>query len=74
MSLAFHLPALPACPTRSPRQARLAAAIRHAVRAALALAKQVGRAALVLAIFALMLAAAMAVGLLIWVPHVHVNP
>jgi len=51
----------------------VAAAIRPATRAALTGAKQVGRAVLVLGIFALMLVAAMAVGLLIWVPHVHVN-
>jgi len=73
MSLAVHLPARPASPTGSPRQGGVAAAIRPATRAALTGAKQVGRAVLVLGIFALMLVAAMAVGLLIWVPHVHVN-
>jgi hypothetical protein len=46
---------------------------RHAARAALVGAKQVGRAVLVLGVFTLMLAAAMALGLLIWVPHFHVN-
>ena len=48
-------------------------AIRRAARAALAGAKPVGRAVLVLTIFAAMLAAAMAVGLLIWLPRFHVN-
>ncbi len=73
MSLAFQLPLLPASPTESPRQGRVAAVIRHPAFAALAGAKQVGRAVLVLGIFAVMLAAAMALGLLIWVPHSHVN-
>jgi hypothetical protein len=73
MALAFHLPARPASPARSPRQGRGAAAIRRATRAALAGAKQVGQAVLVLGIFAVMLAAAMALGLLIWVPHFHIN-
>ena len=73
MSLAFHLPARPASPTGSDRPGGAAAAIRRAGRAALAGAKQVGRAVLVLGIFALMLVVAMAVGLLIWVPHLHVN-
>ena len=73
MALAFHLPAPPASPTGSPRQGRGTAAIRRATRAALVGAKQVGQAVLVLGIFAAMLVAAMAVGLLIWVPHVRVN-
>jgi len=51
----------------------VAAVIRHVAFAALAGAKQVGRAVLLLGIFAVMLAAAMALGLLIWVPHSHVN-
>jgi hypothetical protein len=73
MSLAFHLPLLPASPTESRRQGRAAAVIRHAAFAALAGAKHVGRAALVLGVFVAMLATAMALGLLIWVPHFHVN-
>jgi hypothetical protein len=73
MSVAFHLPAPPAAPIESPRHGKVAAAIRHAARAALVGAKQVGRAVLVLGVFTLMLAAAMALGLLIWVPHFHVN-
>jgi len=73
MSLAVHLPALPASPTRSSRQARLSATIRRATRVALVGVKQLGRAVLVLGIFALMLVAAMALGLLIWVPHFRVS-
>ena len=73
MALAFHLPALPASPTGSPRRGGAAAAIRYAARAALTGAKQVGQAILVLGIFAVMLVAAMAVGVLIWVPHFQVN-
>src|SRR5262249_9012341 len=73
MALAFPLPARPASPTRSPRQAGGTPAIRRAARIALVGAKQVGRAVLVLGIFAVMLAAAMALGLLIWVPRFHIN-
>ncbi len=73
MPLAFHLPAAPAAQTGSPRQGRVAATIRRAARAALAGARQVARAILVLGTFAVMLVAAMALGLLIWVPHLHVN-
>ena len=73
MSFALHVLAPPAASTKSPRQGRVAAVIRHAARAALAGAKQLGRAVLVLGIFAVMLVAAMAVGLLIWMPHFHVN-
>ena len=73
MSLTVQLPVLPASPTELPRQGRVAAVIRHAALAALAGAKQVGRAVLVLGIFAVMLAAAVALGLLIWVPHSNVN-
>jgi hypothetical protein len=73
MSLAFHLPALPAHPTKSPRQGRVAGAIRRAARAVLTGAKQIGRAALVLSICAVMLLTAAALGVLIWVPHSHVN-
>jgi hypothetical protein len=71
--MVFHLPALRASPSGSSRQGRVAAALRHAVRTALAGAKQVGRAVLVLGIFAVMLAAALALGLLIWMPQFHVN-
>jgi hypothetical protein len=73
MSLTTRRPAMPARATESPRQGRVAAAIRHSARAALAGAKQVAQAVLVLSIFAVMLTAAMAMGLLIWVPHFHVN-
>jgi hypothetical protein len=73
MSLAVHLPALPASLTGSPRQGRVRSGIQRAARAALTGVKQVGRAVLVLVIFAVMLAAAMVLGLLIWVPHFHVN-
>jgi hypothetical protein len=73
MSLTIRRPAMPAHPTKSPHQGRMAAVIRHAALAALAGAKQVGQAVLVLGIFAVMLAAAMALGLLIWVPHSNVN-
>ena len=73
MSLALHSPAVPAPATESPRQGRATAAIRQAAGAALTGAKHVGRAVLVLGIFAVMLATAMAVGLLIRVPHSHVN-
>jgi hypothetical protein len=72
MSLTLRWPALPAHPTKSPRPGRTVA-IRHAARAALAGAKQVAQAVLVLCIFAVMLLTAVALGLLIWVPHVHVN-
>ena len=73
MSLTIRWPALPAHPTKSPRQGRVAPAIRHAARAFLVGAKQVGRAVFVLAIFAAMLGTAMALGLLIWVPHIRVD-
>jgi hypothetical protein len=73
MSLTLRWPALPAHPTESPQQTRVSVAIRRAARAALAGVKQVARAVLVLGIFAVMLVAAMALGLLIWVPHSHVN-
>jgi hypothetical protein len=73
MSLAFHMPMRPAPSTDSPRRGRVAAAVRQTVRAALAGAKQVGHALLVLSIFALMLVAAVAMGLLIWVPNFHFN-
>jgi hypothetical protein len=73
MSLTFRWPAPPASLTEWPRQSGVSPAIWHATRAALAGAKQVGRALLVLAIFAVMLATAMAMGLLIWVPQFHVN-
>jgi len=73
MSLTIRWPALPVHPTETPRQSRVAVAIGRAARAALAGAKQVGQAVLVLGIFAVMLVAAMAMGLLIWVPHFHVN-
>jgi len=73
MSLTTRWPALPAHPTKSPRPGRVPIAIRHAARAALAGAKQVAQAALVLCIFAVMLLTAVSLGLLIWVPHLHVN-
>jgi hypothetical protein len=73
MSLTIRWPALPAHPTETPQRSRVPVAIRRAARAALAGAKPVGRAVLVLTIFAAMLAAAMAVGLLIWLPRFHVN-
>ena len=73
MSLALHPPAPPVSGTKSRRQGGAAAAVRHAARTAWAGAKQVGRAVLVLGIFAVMLATATALGLLIWVPHSHVN-
>jgi len=73
MSLTIRWPAPPAHPTEMPQQSRVVVAIRRAARAALAGAKQVGRAVLVLGTFAVMLGAAMAVGLLIWAPHFHVN-
>jgi hypothetical protein len=73
MSLALHAPVVPAPLTESPRQGRAGAAIRQAAPAALAGAKQVAHAILVLGIFALMLVAAAAMGLLIWVPHFHVK-
>ena len=73
MTLADHLPNRSRFPIESFRRGRGATAIRHAARSTLAGAKQVARAVLVLAIFAVMLAAAMALGLLIWVPHFHVN-
>ena len=73
MSLTIRWPALPVHPTDPRRKGRVAAALRHAARAALVGAKQVGRAAFVLAIVAVMLATAMALGLLIWVPHIHVD-
>ena len=70
MSLAVHLPA---SPTGSLRQGRVRSGIQRAARAALIGVKQVGRAVLVLGIFGVMLAAAMALGLLIWLPHFHAN-
>jgi len=73
MSLTIRRPAMPARATESPRQGSVAATVRHRARAALAGAKQVGRAVLVLGIFAVMLVAAMAMGPLIWVPDFHVN-
>jgi hypothetical protein len=73
MPLAFHMSPLTAYSTESPRQGRAGAAIRQAAPAALAGAKQVAHAILVLSIFALMLVAAAAMGLLIWMPHFHVN-
>jgi len=73
MSLTIRWPALPAHPTESPWQSRLAVAIRHAARVALAGTKQVGRALLVVGICAVMLARAASLGVLIWVPHSHVN-
>ena len=69
VSLAFNGPALPGHIAKSLRQDRIATAIRRAARATLVGAIQVGRAMLVLAIFAVMLAAAAASGLLIWVPQ-----
>jgi len=73
MSLAFHVPVRPAASTKSPRQGRVAAAIRHAARAALTGVKQVAQAVFVLGIFAVMLATAASLGVLIWVPHSHLN-
>lgn len=71
MLLAFHLPAPPATPTESPGPGRAAAAVRQAARAALAGAKPVYRGALVLGVFALLLAATLALRLLIWLPLFH---
>jgi hypothetical protein len=73
MSLAFHLPVLPADPAKPRHRGGVPDAIRCAARAALAGAKQLGRAVLVLGIFAVMLLTAVALGVLIWVPHSHVN-
>jgi hypothetical protein len=73
MSLALLSPALPVSRTKSLRQARAAAAIRQVMRAALAGAKQVGRAVLVCGVFAVMLAVAMALGLLIWLPRFQIT-
>jgi hypothetical protein len=73
MSLTTRWPALPVRATESPRQGSVAAAVRHRAGAAVAGVKQVAQAVLVLVIFAVMLAAAMVLGLLIWVPHFHVN-
>jgi hypothetical protein len=73
MSLAFHMLLLTASPTESPRQGRAAVAIRQAAPAVLTGAKLVAHAILVLSVFALMLVAAVALGLLIWVPRSHVN-
>jgi len=73
MSLTSRWPAMSAHPTKSFHQGGVATAIRHAACTALAGAKQAGRAVLVFGIFAVMLATAMALGLLIWVPHSDVN-
>jgi len=73
MSLPFQMSVQQAPSTESPRPGRAAATVRQTARAVLAGAKRVGQAVLVLGIFAVMLAAAMALGLLTWVPHFHVN-
>jgi hypothetical protein len=73
MSLTVRWPALPVHPTKPAHQSGVATSIRRAARAAFDGAKQVGRAVFVLAIFAAMLGTAMALGLLIWVPHFSVN-
>lgn len=73
MSLTIRWPALPVHSTKSPHPGGVATAIRRAARIAVAATKQVGRAVFVLAVFAAMLGTAMALGLLIWVPHIHVN-
>ena len=71
MSLAFHIPVLPAPPIEAVRQGHTAAAIRQAVPAVLAGAKQIYRAVLVLGVFAVLLAAVVALRLLIWLPLFH---
>jgi hypothetical protein len=73
MTFADHLSNRSRLPIESLRRGRVGAAVRQTARAALAGAKQVGQGILVLGIFALMLVAAVAMGLRIWVPHFRVN-
>lgn len=73
MTFADHLSNRSRLPAESPRRGRDAPALGQMVPAALAGAKQVGQAILVLGIFAVMLVAAVAMGLLIWAPHFHLT-
>jgi hypothetical protein len=73
MSLTFRVPTRSAFPAEAPRPRSTAAALRRAMRAAVAAARRVYPAVLVLGTLGALFAAMLALRILIWVPLFHAN-